>query len=1084
VLAELRIPKDNVKLLTLASLDERRIAALMQAAGGNVRSLSADAAAVAVIADVSDGDPFYVRYLIEDLNTTTAHSLEELKRRPPGLEAYLREWYEDLSRGLGPNPEPMQTVDMLLGLLVASKGRLLRQELAGLTKLNDLWLGKALQAVSRFVVGDEDSGYALCHARFQEFLAAKLGTTVPRGRSRMIEWCLEQHSSAALSGGSSATPTYALRHLAQHLNDDGSVDQLVGLIDWHWMRQHLARFENYEYLLADLEIAARAAWHEQPSRADFLARLNTVRQLTRWNVDQYADHDLATLTILGSEQRAIKLARSRDTPLAKVQALITIWHADETSRPSILEEIEMLARSSEDKELKLFAAGAVAFAVAKSGNIDDALKRSRKIEQPEYRWQALQLIGELLIGNGRVDLGAKVLDEAVEVADADERALQWADRLIETANVQVAASLDATKTVKLAIECASSASSAPIKRARRVVGITRNLARMNRLEEAISMLEGLAKGVKDESALDRARIQVRMARSYAGLEQEGAARRLLSEVVDAVRASRHAYNFQFGAAAVTSDCIELNYPETAEELLSLIDDTYHRSKILYNFVVFHQQREDLTRAKDALRRMDDAEWRTRAASYLAWYAAKHGDLSRARQMFSEMTAGMSYTVRNVSVDATANWMRRALVSLASLLAANRDWLRCGKIIEFADRLPASHVSGRGQSWANITINFAMHGDVKQAKHWYKRVQEYFDENASLAAEIPVAMARALATSGHTEQAVELADDLLNGKEGELNWLMAFLAISRALREKGAISEARGHLENARRLAQAMRKDAELGGAAARYQRIVSALCEGLLEEEIESGSGQSAIEGVFSMVQNNLEQLFVMQQVADAGHPDKALALLDNIKGIHEGQINVALEDDIARSFVSIDDAKGAEAIARRLFRNGCLLAGARTTAHAAACWSRLGTPERGNGLIDDVRPMVDNDSLGPYAAALAEAGRADESLSLALGLPNATIDLLGTVGTDRKLDVLTALVRNGSLAHGAQLLAPRIAAPDAPDVWLANLGECLESASGARVPEALGMFIEAATVVSWVRPDWREALAVLSSGEDSAGPQ
>lgn len=117
---------------------------------------------------MSQGDPFYLRFLVEDVasGTLTAANIDQV---PSGLEGYLDLQFRML-RHAGHRPEH---VEIFVYLLEA--GALSRADLVSLVpSLNAFNFDDVLEEIRRFLLV-HDGHYRLCHDRFREYFRAKAG---------------------------------------------------------------------------------------------------------------------------------------------------------------------------------------------------------------------------------------------------------------------------------------------------------------------------------------------------------------------------------------------------------------------------------------------------------------------------------------------------------------------------------------------------------------------------------------------------------------------------------------------------------------------------------------------------------------------------------------------------------------------------------------------------------------------------------------------------------------------------------------------------------------------------------------------
>ncbi|MER7191373.1 AAA family ATPase [Streptomyces flaveolus] len=173
-------PADVGLHLRLAGLDEEALIELLRMAGGQAAGLARDADFVAQMHRVSAGDPFYVRFLVEDAATGVL-TRDSVERVPTGLEGYLDQQLEQLNR----SAHRAEHVE-ILGLLLEA-GTLSGMDLCtlvpGLTWLN---FDSILREIHRFLLvhrraasglpphrGNEE--YSFCHARFREYFRGRAG---------------------------------------------------------------------------------------------------------------------------------------------------------------------------------------------------------------------------------------------------------------------------------------------------------------------------------------------------------------------------------------------------------------------------------------------------------------------------------------------------------------------------------------------------------------------------------------------------------------------------------------------------------------------------------------------------------------------------------------------------------------------------------------------------------------------------------------------------------------------------------------------------------------------------------------------
>lgn len=254
---------EDVLSIHLQSLDMGAITDLLRLAGEPARQWANDPEVVAQILAVSEGDPLYLHYLVQDI-VDGAISPEQVRQRPRGLFPYLSQWWNLIVQDVRADHFRQD----ILGLLMATLGPLPRSDLLRILADPSVeWaLDDILAPLKRFVVTnyvDGEEAYSLDHPRFAAFLHEdKLRGQAEGFRERIISYC--QHWQKHRS-------RYAFRHLAQHLIDTRRFGDLIDLIGGDhdgelWAEARRAAEGSYAGYLQDLELAyLYLAVPEQPS---------------------------------------------------------------------------------------------------------------------------------------------------------------------------------------------------------------------------------------------------------------------------------------------------------------------------------------------------------------------------------------------------------------------------------------------------------------------------------------------------------------------------------------------------------------------------------------------------------------------------------------------------------------------------------------------------------------------------------------------------------------------------------------------------------------------------------------------------
>ncbi|MFV9506870.1 MAG: AAA family ATPase [Oscillochloridaceae bacterium umkhey_bin13] len=156
-----------VASLDLGALELPAIIALLQQSDP---ALAADPAFVAQFYRVSEGDPLTCNLLVKALSSGKL-TPESLTQRPPGLEAFLRDWVETLRK----RQEENALIEELLALCAAAYGPLSTGDLRALAPTVFTKRARILAAVhddviARFIitVGSTDTSYVFSHQRLRE----------------------------------------------------------------------------------------------------------------------------------------------------------------------------------------------------------------------------------------------------------------------------------------------------------------------------------------------------------------------------------------------------------------------------------------------------------------------------------------------------------------------------------------------------------------------------------------------------------------------------------------------------------------------------------------------------------------------------------------------------------------------------------------------------------------------------------------------------------------------------------------------------------------------------------------------------
>lgn len=168
-LAEIGLTSESIQLqINLPGLDTSAIHQLLNEAGGYATQYSSNEPFIQKLSSISEGDPFYLRFLIEDVAKGKVRPDNQLSI-PSGLEAYLDKQFEILARSAY---LPQQR--MLLGLVIEAHGPLSKDELIAMVPdLDGINFDVVIRDIHRFLL-EYNNMFTLCHRRFKEYFYQKI----------------------------------------------------------------------------------------------------------------------------------------------------------------------------------------------------------------------------------------------------------------------------------------------------------------------------------------------------------------------------------------------------------------------------------------------------------------------------------------------------------------------------------------------------------------------------------------------------------------------------------------------------------------------------------------------------------------------------------------------------------------------------------------------------------------------------------------------------------------------------------------------------------------------------------------------
>lgn len=157
-------PRDVGRHLSLGGLGPDVVAELLDQVGPRGRHLAQRPGFAERLHQVSDGDPFYLRFLIEDVELGTLNEAN-IGNTPSGLDDYLARQFEYLDRSTR-----LDQQRDILGFIRDARTALTRRDLIHLVPgLSQANFAGVIRDIHRFLLV-HDGRYSFCHNRFKEYL--------------------------------------------------------------------------------------------------------------------------------------------------------------------------------------------------------------------------------------------------------------------------------------------------------------------------------------------------------------------------------------------------------------------------------------------------------------------------------------------------------------------------------------------------------------------------------------------------------------------------------------------------------------------------------------------------------------------------------------------------------------------------------------------------------------------------------------------------------------------------------------------------------------------------------------------------
>ena len=138
----------------------------------------------------AQGDPFYLRVIVDEVDSGTITSLDDLRQQPKGLDTYIKKWWSEVQQTAAEPP-----VQCLIAYLAVAMGPMTRGDLVDIDAsdaLTGFTFDTALEKLARYVAGDPlGTGVAFAHWRLREFISTSVLSPGERdaAETKLTAWC-------------------------------------------------------------------------------------------------------------------------------------------------------------------------------------------------------------------------------------------------------------------------------------------------------------------------------------------------------------------------------------------------------------------------------------------------------------------------------------------------------------------------------------------------------------------------------------------------------------------------------------------------------------------------------------------------------------------------------------------------------------------------------------------------------------------------------------------------------------------------------------------------------------------------------
>lgn len=159
---------DIASTITLDRFDLKGVGAILKKAGGKATSRADKQKFVEALYNITDGDPFYLRFVVEDIRDGIIGNAN-IEDTPRGLNDYLDMQFELLSKSAA-----SQQQRDILGYILHAKGPLSRSTLISLIHgLDPIRFDIVTRGIRRFLI-EHNGEFTFCHERFRQYFEDKV----------------------------------------------------------------------------------------------------------------------------------------------------------------------------------------------------------------------------------------------------------------------------------------------------------------------------------------------------------------------------------------------------------------------------------------------------------------------------------------------------------------------------------------------------------------------------------------------------------------------------------------------------------------------------------------------------------------------------------------------------------------------------------------------------------------------------------------------------------------------------------------------------------------------------------------------